>query len=231
MRVESFPRVVPALSDEEKQKLPQSARFAELWGCPSNLLYLCEPAYLNSGAFKIHNFKDLQVRHLNDKLETFKASDQMTYAMDAVYDLHVKSGELTVINAYPNLKEGTLLLWHLLANLAALKAKDAFKFRNIGVTFAGNTKLLDAQYNTSSILVIGPVLDEFGPERTVNLVETIYRFQHLNRILLLSTLNVPDFLVRARVAPSDVARFFNVSAKNPEGLKKKRRSKTEAQEV
>jgi len=232
VRIESFPRVTTALSDEEKQGISQIARYVELWGCPSNLLYLAEPDYQKPESLKIHRFRDFQIKHLDDRLETFKVSEQVHYVQEVVSDLCKEGSKLIVINAYPDLSGGNLLLWYLLANIAAVKASNAFEHRKLGVTIAGNVKLQDAYYNHSSIMVIGPAIDEFGPERTVNLMETVHRFQAIHRILLLSTNDVTDFLSRIRVAPSEVSRFFYVSSKNPEvGKKGKRRPKNEAQAI
>jgi len=218
-----FPRIIPGLSDEERENYPPIQKFMDIWGCPTNLLYLGESEYLRPIAFRIHKIQELQLKKTDGTIYKVKVDDQLDMVPKVIADICEPKHRTIIVNAYPDLADGTRFIWHLLANVAAVKANNPIKNRNLGVTYVGNIRLEDALYQPSKMVFLGPILDEFGPERTINTVESLFRFQAQSRLIFTSSGNLPALLEKLRLSVNDVHYFFNISGRA--GIKK-RKSKT-----
>jgi hypothetical protein len=225
--VKPFPNIC-RVTEDEREGMPPITRYAAMVGCPSKYLYLAEPEYQKPDSYRIHKFKDVQVRHVNNTVETFIAQTQLEACSLLVDSFFKPGGTLTVINGYPALSETYLLFWHLVCHFAAIKLSSPIKNREVGFSFLGNFRLEQEQYHFIKLntLAFGPALDEMNNYHVTTYVETMLRYDDLNKILLTSTPDVTTLLERLRIIPGNVNYFFNLSEKI-EPVKKTRRKNVE----
>lgn len=221
--MKAFPNLC-RFSEDERDGMPPITRFAAMVGCPSKYLYLTEPEYQKSDSYCIHKFKDLQVRHVNNTLETFHAKSQLEKCPEVIDSFFKPGGTLTVINGYPALSETYLLFWHMVCHFAAIKLSSPIKNREVGFSFIGNFKLEQESYHCLKLntLAFGPALDEINNYHVMTYVETMLRYDDLNKILLTSTTDVTGLLERLRIIPGNVDYFFNLSEKMDASKKRKK---------
>lgn len=214
-----------ALSDAEKSFLPKAKAQADLFGCPSKFLYFAEDDYTEPGSYKIHPFRDVQIKHLNDTVETISATKQYNGCVALVNSFFAERGKLIVINAYPDIQEGYLFLWHLVAQACSLRIRDLDK-KTFAFNYVGYLQLESDCYaiKPHHVMACGPCVDEMNWEKVTGTVDFITRFSDFTRILMCSTAGVVDLLEKLKLAPSSVDTFIYLSQKKTD-LPKKRAAK------
>jgi len=225
--VKQFHRLTqsPVIDDERAKFDPVMAQ-AELYGCPTKYLYLTAPEHCGLANYAMHPFKDLQLKHLNNKVETLLAKDQFAKIPDLLTGLFESRGDLIVINSYPDVSEGMYLLWHLVCEASALRLKgkqtSGFSFNYVGLM-----QSWDETYQTARkhVLAYGPVVDEVEKRGVVAAVEFFVRFSDFTRVLVASSKDLSELLLKLRIAPSSVSYYLNLSRRD-EASKKPRRKKS-----
>jgi hypothetical protein len=196
------------LSEREREGMPPARRYAAMVGCPEKYLYLAETEYANEQSYAIHPYREMQVLR-----KDITATEQLACASSLVPFLFENRGHLFVINGHPALQETLLFLWHVVCHFAVLKYSNPIKYRECAFSFIGNSRLEDGSYqcHRQHTLALGPALDEMNNYHVTTYVETLMRFDDLNKILITSTTNVTLLLERLRIVPKNVHAFINLS--------------------
>lgn len=221
-------------SERERDGMPPVKRYAAMVGCPEKYLYLTQQDYHTPESYGIHRYQEMQVKNLDDSTRIIEVAGQLDAAKSLVPFLFgAETGTLTVINGYPSLQETYLLLWHLVCHFSAVKFSNPIKYREFAFSFIGNFKLEGGEYHTSKYhtLAFGPALDEMNSYHVSTYVDTMMRFDDVNKILITSTPNLTALLEKIRVVPKHVRAFINLSERivaTPEA--KPRRGKPPRQE-
>jgi len=231
----TFPSIC-RLSEQAREGMPPVRRYAAMVGCPEKYLYLTDRSYTLEDSYVIHKFRDLQVRHVNNKLQGITSADQVkqgTAFVDSLFD-PTKSGTITVINGHPSLYETYLLFWHFVCHFAHIKLSNPIKYRDHAFAFIANFRLDEPRYPCPKhqVLSFGPVMDEINNFHVMSYVETLLRFDDLHKIILTSTTDVTSLLERLRIVPHNVNYFFNLSermeATPSPSMKDKARARTKS---
>lgn len=227
--IRPLPRLTPhrTIREDDIGKIDAGELQAELYGCPTRFIYLAKADYQTSESYLIHKFRSLQLKHLNNNLETIleKAQyDNVPRFLDSVFN-EEERGFVTIINSYPDLEEGMLFFWHLICHAGVLRLKDPLR-KKLSFGYVGTPTFEDCPYTVqpNHLLAFGPCIDEFEKRDIVKTVAFVSRFIDYNRILFLSVSNVCTFLERARIAPANVKYYFNLFQK-PDDKKKRTASK------